>query len=167
MAMLWETATGQPAHSPLIFLRSRALSLLCLRSKSLLLPLYPAILSLSFQHTSTLLLFHLVHSLLPRHLNPLRNCIPSVVKPRPAPTESSRDASLSASCFNCLSMPDDAFSARAISSKRRREKHRFFRKRPRLIIDSYSLAPDYSEKRNVPVVETPFTDVRTCTRFVA
>lgn len=164
MAMLWETATGQRAHSPFIVQRSRALSLPRLQFK-FLLPLYPAILFLSFSHTyahthtSTLLLFHLVHSLLPRYFIPLRNCIPSVVKPRPAPTESSQDASLSASRFNCLSMPDDAFSARAIPSERPRERHRFFRKRlrPRLIIDSHSLAPGCPEKRNVLVAETPLT----------
>lgn len=150
---------------PLIVLRLQALSLLRLRSKSLLLPLYPAILSpshsLSFQHTHPFCSsFIWLHSLLPRYLIPLRNCIPSIVKPRPAPTESSRDASLSTSRFNCLSMPDDAFSARAIPSERPRERHRFFRKRirPRLIIDSHSPALDCPEKRNVPVVETPFTD---------
>lgn len=154
------------------------LSLPRLQFKSLL-PLYPAILSLflSPTHTHTRVYFaplppcsfpspSLLHS-------PLRNCIPSVVKPRPAPTESSQDASLSASRFNCLSMPDDAFSARAIPSERPRERHHFFRKRirPRLIIDSHSLAPDCPEKRNVPVAETPFTDeyvlsTRMCVDFV-
>lgn len=66
----------------------------------------PLFLSLSLSRTRIhLLLFHLVHFLLSRYFIPLRNCIPSVVKPRPAPTESSQDASLSASRFNCLSMP--------------------------------------------------------------
>lgn len=109
MAMLWETATGQPARSPPH--RSaivRAISSPPTVQISSSLSRHPPLslsLFLSHIHTSTLLLFHLVHFLLPRYFIPLRNCIPSVVKPRPAPTESSQDASLSASRFNCLSMP--------------------------------------------------------------
>lgn len=144
MAMLWETATGQPAHSPLIVQRDRECYLFPAYSPNLFFLSILGILSLSlslslpYLHVRFALLFHLVHSHLPRYFILLRNCIPSVVKPRPAPTESSQDASLSASRFNCLSMPDDAFSARAIPSERPRERHRFFRKRirPRLIIDS-------------------------------
>jgi len=91
---------------------------------------YSAILSLFPTHTHPLCSSSTWFTLspYPRYFIPLRNCIPSVVKPRPASTESSRDTSLSANRFNCLSMPDDTFSARAIPSERPREKQRFFRK---------------------------------------
>lgn len=107
MAMLWETATGQPVHFPLV--TARAISSPCVvqissPSSSSSAPC-PAIVLHPFRSSST-------RSLLPRHFALLQNCIPSIVRPRPAPTESSRDASLSVSRFNCLSMSDDASSTR-------------------------------------------------------
>jgi hypothetical protein len=117
MAILWETATGQPTHSPLIphvILRARYLFLA--RDPNLFLLL----LSIALRSFSLALSIHFTRlppgsfSSSPRCLIPLRNCIPGVVRLRSAPTESSRDASLSASGFNCPSMPDDdASSGRA------------------------------------------------------
>lgn len=163
--MLWETATGQPAHSPSSSCDcKRYLFSACGPNLFFFLSIPPSSPSPSLCLSNTRIHFVLLSSgyilFSPATSIPLRNCIPSIVKPRPAPTESSRDASLSTSRFNCLSMPDDAFSARAIPSERPRERHRFFRKRirPRLIIDSHSPALDCPEKRNVPAVETPFTD---------
>lgn len=98
---------------------NRALYLFPMRGPDLfllLLLLLPVLLSFSIHFAPLpLVLFS------PRHFALLQNCIPSIVRPRPAPTESSRDASLSVSRFNCLSMSRTMPPRRAISTERSRE----------------------------------------------
>lgn len=165
MAMLWETATGQPAHSPSSSCDcKRYLFSACGPNLFFFLSIPPSSPPLSLCLSNTCIHFVLLSSgyilFSPATSFRYETAFRASLNLAPRLPKVSRDASLSTSRFNCLSMPDDAFSARAIPSERPRERHRFFRKRirPRLIIDSHSPALDCPEKRNVPVVETPFTD---------